>query len=210
MGYGLEQWNARLAERSDMATRLTHLTREAEFGVPLDVHSVLYKILRERTLYGSTTQTGFICGDTRAVCFQDAPLASICQNVYFEQKYARLNPTTKTRYRPLGLMFTKPYVFSAGGRPVFYERTDVAKRILPRDQWWRIVNLDLESHDRIVDWTHEREWRLPGDFRFELSEATVLLANKHSYDYFIKICELTGEGFHRQVAGIVVLDAILR
>ena len=50
------------------------------------------------------------------------------------------------------------------GRPVIYDKTISAKKYLPENEWWRIVNLDLSDEDRFIDWTHEREWRVPNDF----------------------------------------------
>ena len=41
---------------------------------------------------------------------------------------------------------------------------------------------------------HEREWRLKGDFEFELSQAVVLLSNTTSYKLFI---QNTDEKFYR-------------
>ena len=37
------------------------------------------------------------------------------------------------------------------------------KSILPSDEYWRIVNYDLSDNKYMVDWTHEWEWRVPGD-----------------------------------------------
>jgi hypothetical protein len=58
---------------------------------------------------------------------------------------------------------------------------------LTPDEWWRIVNFDLSNDDNIVDWTHEREWRLTGDaFQFDISKATIILPNSRIYKHFIK------------------------
>ena len=70
----------------------------------------------------------------------------------------------------------------------------VAKKILPEDEWWRIVNLNLDDKSNYIDWMHEREWRLKGDFEFELSQAVVLLSNTTSYKLFI---QNTDEKFYR-------------
>src|SRR5713226_7111825 len=157
MGYNKDIWKRRLAERNDLTSQLTHLTRAEE---DQDLIGVLMSILSKRRIYGSDSV--LIHGTTKAVCFQDAPLSGICQNVYFEQKYREEKPGAKRRYCGCGLMVEKLYVFSKGGRPVIYDRVADAKEFLPDDQWWRIVNLDFTTSDHIVDWTHEREWRLPG------------------------------------------------
>ena len=63
-------------------------------------------------------------------------------------------------------MFPKRYVYNAGGRPVIYEDAEVAERMLPdKRDWWRIVKFDLSNKKKVVDWTHEREWRVPGRIR---------------------------------------------
>lgn len=172
MGYNIDEWKARIAERSDMSTSLIHLTREKDDD---SVYNILYKILKSKKIIGSTTASGFICGNNTATCFQDVPLSSMCQNVYYEQKRIETGKDKKIRYRAIGLLFQKDYVFKKGGRPVLYDKTQDAKKYLPKDEWWRIVNMDFSDKDNIVDWSHEREWRLKGDFEFELEEATILV-----------------------------------
>lgn len=54
-------------------------------------------------------------------------------------------------------------MYKKGGRPVIYDQTIEAKKYLPESQHWRIVNFDLSNDDRLVDWTHEREWRVPDE-----------------------------------------------
>jgi hypothetical protein len=210
MTYDPKRWRQRLAERSDMSSQIVHLTREGELeGIPFDVFDVLMKILKDCRLIGSSTSSGFICGDRTAVCFQDVPLASLCQNVYYEQKYQDLNSSAKLRYRAIGLMFPKAYVYQKGGRPVVYDKTADAKNYLPRTEWWRIVNFDLNT-DNIIDWTHEREWRLPGDFDFELAQVTVLLVNESSYRTFVQKCRsYEDKDLLTEIKGIVVLNTIL-
>lgn len=167
------------------------------------------KILAEKKLVGSTTQSGFIVGNTPAVCFQDAPLSAIVQNVFFEQKKRESDPQYKIRYRAIGLLFPKEYAYRKGARPVIYDRTSEAKRYLPQDQWWRIVNLDLGSDRAIVDWSHEREWRFPGDFAFELEKASVLLINDAAYRWFIKKGRASDPTLIEKIGGIVNLAHVL-
>jgi hypothetical protein len=127
---------------------LVHLTRESEYG---DVFDVMHKIFVDQKLLGSTTDKGFICGDRKAVCFQDIPLYSVCQNVFYEQKQCEDDEKYKLRYRAIGLVFTKEYLFLKGARPVIYEQTDVAKQFLPANEWWRIVRLDLSNQECFID-----------------------------------------------------------
>jgi len=181
-------WIKRLAERSDLTTSLIHLTKPEinNHGKNLEVMDVIIKILNEKKLIGSTTQSGFICGNTPAVCFQDTPLYQLSQNIYYEQKMRQAKETTKVRYVGVGLMFSKIFVYQKGGRPVFYEQTENAKKLLPEQEHWRIVNYDLNDTERIIDWTHEREWRVKENFEFELKDVTIILINNKSVNAFIK------------------------
>lgn len=205
MGYTHEQWINRLSERSDLSTSVVHLTRKTNEQTLIDV---LLKILQDKKLVGSTTDSGFIVGSTPAVCFQDAPLNSIAQNIWFEQKYRKTNKSAKLRYLACGLSFKKPYAYNKGARPVIYEQTSVAKNFLPSKEWWRIVNYDLLDKASYVDWTHEREWRCPNNFHFALSETTVILPNKNAYKKFIEDCETQSLDFYKKVKGIVMMQAL--
>ena len=92
---------------------------------------------------------------------------------------------------------------------MIYEQKEVAKKILPKNEWWRIVTHDLSTPDAIIDWTHEREWRVRGDFEFTLDQVTVLLPNKDTYRRFIKRCGEEGnKGILEAVAGIVCLKQV--
>lgn len=208
MGYDVERWKNRMSQRSDMTGFLTHLTRAAldtNGKVTMDTTDVLLKILREQKINGSTTASGFIVGPDKAVCFQDAPLYGITQNVLHEQTQ-RKDLGGKIRYRASGLLFTKLDLFRAGARPVIYEKTEVAKEFLHKDEWYKIVNLDFSDNEKIIDWTHEREWRIKGDFYFNLSQATVLLPNKIAYKKFV---ENTDDTILSEIAGIVTMNNII-
>lgn len=185
-------WGKRIARRSDISMGLVHLTKGNE---ELCAFEVLMKILKEQRIIGSINQIvdgqqrGFICGSSPVVCFQDVPLHSLSENILFEQQIREDDKTLPVRYTAFGLRFDKRYVFKNGGRPVIYEKTDVAKKFLPQNEFWRIVRLDLEDEKYIVDWTHEREWRVKGDFEFELDKVEVLLSDEKSFGDFYAYCE---------------------
>lgn len=206
MGYKIETWSDRMAQRTDMSSQVVHLTRDRDDA---KLAQVMYEIVASKKLKGSSTKSGFICGKTPAVCFQDAPLVSVCQNVYYEQKYKKQNPAAKTRYKACGVSFSKPYAFKKGARPVIYDKTADAKNYLPEDQWWRIVNFDLGNNEALVDWTHEREWRAPGDFLFELSKATLLFVNEVTLRSFLKLCAENALDIMNEVEGIVTMRNLL-
>jgi len=208
MPYTKKDWKRRIAERNDMCTGLVHLTRESD--AKTDAIHVLLKVLLDRKLVGSSTDKGFICGPTRAVCFQDAPLYSVSQNVFYEQKRREEDKYYKLRYRAVGVAFSKDYLFRKGARPVIYEKTDVAKSFLPEVEWWRIVRLDLSDDNAFVDWTHEREWRMPSDLEFELNEVSIVCINNSMLKKLaFEFQEKTGKELRDEVKGIVTLSDVL-
>lgn len=209
MAYTAKVWNERVRSRIDIAGQIIHLTRSGIInGVKISALQRTIKILREKTLVGSTTASGFIVGATRAVCFQDAPLYSICQNIDFERLLVREEQSERVRYEPYGLMFPKPYAYNLGARPVFYERTEVAKEFLPPEQWWRIVSFDMSRSEAYVDWTHEREWRVPGDVHFDIAQATVVVPNSTSFRKFLEQGAQGGEDITKLVRTVVPLGSI--
>lgn len=208
MAYRRTDWIEKIARRSDLSSKLVHLTRSAVIDDrkvgPVDV---LTYILIDGRIAAST---GFIVGDIPATCFQDAPIYAVAQNLYAEQQYRKAVEDARVRYVGVGLMFDKVAVYQRGGRPVIYEDTERAKAMLPEDEWWRIVRFDLNDEDDMVDWTHEREWRVPGCFDFELDEVTVLLPNKFAFDQFVKNCEdyKRETDIIAQIRGIVSLGSV--
>ena len=146
--------------RADFGHALVHLTRERREFTSSDFlsqklsrvvspYDVLKEILASGTIRGSGNE-GYIKGSRRAVCFSEIPLASIHQ-------FAAPMPEPG-RYRYYGIALSKQTVFEAGGRPVIY-LPDAEGEWIPAEEKWRHVRFE---HGQ-VDFTHEREWRLPGD-----------------------------------------------
>jgi hypothetical protein len=207
MKYDIKAWRERVSQRSDISCFLTHLTKPQNInGVPHESVEVLIKILKERKLVGSTRESGFIVGTTPAVCFQEAPIHGIAQNVYYEEKLRLLEKHENKRYEGYGLSFLKPYVYNNGGRPVIYDRTDEAKKYLNKSEYWRIVNFDMSDENRIIDWTHEREWRVPNDFVFDLSQVYVLVPNSKAYRKFV---DLADQEILQQIRSISYIGIVL-
>jgi hypothetical protein len=204
-----EEWQKKRMERSDLSQYLIHLTR-AKNDKSLKALDVLFRILMDKKLIGSTTETGFIVGDNNpAVCFQDAPLFSVGQNIWYENNKRKNNPREKERYNAYGLIFTKKFIYKNGGRPVIYDKTEEAKEYIHKSQWWRIVNLDLSNSDNIIDWTHEREWRVPRDLNFDLNDVVVVLPNDDIYRQFMDVCLANKrEDIIKNINGIVNLSYI--
>lgn len=203
-------WVKRIKTRSDFSMRLIHLTKESEIdGIKYDAMDILIKILKEKCLIGSTTESGFICGSRQAVCFQDAPLYSVSQNIEYEKSLRKNGESNKIRYRGYGLLFEKTYIYQKGGRPVIYDKTTDAKSYLPKDQWWRIVNLDLSNDNNIIDWMHEREWRVPDNLEFELSKLAVIVPSHKKYKEFIERCrEIKDVDILLEIKSIINLGAL--
>jgi hypothetical protein len=75
-------------------------------------------------------------------------------------------------------------------------------------EYWRIVYFDLSDEDSFCDWTHEREWRIPGDFSFDLKKAIVVLSNHSAYRIFMKSCFSNQQQILKEILGIVNLSAV--
>lgn len=167
-----EMWKKRLGSRNDMVIRLTHLTRGLTDNQAFDI---LWKILQDKNLIGSG-KSGYIIGDRHAVCLQELPLSALVENLMFETMHGG-----KIRYSPFGIRFNKGTLYQKGARPVFYGDTEELKCILPKEEYWRIVSMNLLDPSNIVDWSHEREWRYPGNLEFEYSEIEIVVKNEIYY-----------------------------
>lgn len=199
------EWSNRYKNRNDISSRLTHLTKES---TERDAFQTLLKILDDKVINGSTTETGFIIGNKPAVCLQEAPLNAIAENWRYEKKLSE-EGNGKARYSGFGIRFCKSWIYKIGGRPVIYEKRDLMKELLPKEEHWRIVNYDLEDNQHIIDWSHEREWRVQGDIKFEYKCIEVLVQSNRYYQEFIKYC-IKNEKLEilQEINGIVVLDTI--
>jgi hypothetical protein len=147
--------------RSDFNHSLVHLTRERverlsahREGIArvVPAFDVLKEIISSGVIRASGNE-GFVKGTRRAVCLSEIPLSAVH---YFANPPSEANE--KGKYRFYGIAFSKRTIFDAGGRPVIY-LPDAEGTWIPADQKWRHVRYEIGS----VDFTHEREWRVPGD-----------------------------------------------
>ncbi|GGD07887.1 DUF2971 domain-containing protein [Pontibacillus salipaludis] len=206
MGVSFNDWKDRYTSRSDLSRFLVHLTKpNPEIGDEVDV---LLKILNDGHLKGSGKE-GFINGKNKAVCFQDVPLYSANQNILFEKELRRRKETGIKRYTATGIAIKREVVYNSGGRPVIYDDREEAMKYLPEEEYWRIVDLKLKSEDQIVDWMHEREWRVKGDFYFKekMAHVYILLGGKVRYRKFIKEAD---EEIIRKIGGITTMAPIIQ
>ncbi|MGH7839354.1 MAG: hypothetical protein ACREQC_16220 [Candidatus Binataceae bacterium] len=135
------------APKPPAAAVLTHFTRASRAGDALDN---LVTILRDGVIVGSSRM---VSGKKRAVCLFDVPIAELSR---------LLTRANRRRYQPFGLALDKRYAFARGARPVIYIPLAEARAILAGEELWRVVAIDL-GRTPAVDWTFEREWRVPGE-----------------------------------------------
>lgn len=193
-------WRKRISKRTDMAARITHLTRGDNSD---EAFENLWKILIDKKLIGSGT-TGFISGKRKAVCLQELPLSAIAENLMYEKALGG-----KIRYSPFGVRFHKGFIYRKGGRPVIYEDKDVMKSLLPEDEYWRIVDLKLVDIEAYVDWTHEREWRVPDELEFDYENIEVIVKSGKYYRRLVKRCiEEERTDILIGIHGIITLDSV--
>jgi len=100
-----------------------------------------------------------------AVCFTECPWASLLDHA--------------ARYSPYGIGFDKDHVFAAGGGPAYYVRADhwskqnwdhdVKTFVTPFWPAYRPAKLKGAEllGGKTIDFSHEREWRVPHDFKFD-------------------------------------------
>ena len=192
------EWREKISNRSDLVARLSHLTGRKASNDD-GAFEVLWKILTEKRLIASGAE-GFINGDIKAVCFQEVPLQAMAENVL----------RGNTHYFGFGLRVNRGFFYRRGGRPVFYGEVDHLKKILPATEYWRIVSMNLNDPDRIIDWTHEREWRPPGDFEFDWSEIEVIVKDHIYFEKFINRCfEKNQTDILKGIHGIIALDSVI-
>lgn len=200
-----KNWTKRFKYRVDLSSRVTHLTKG---GTDDEAFKNLINILEERCIRGSNTSSSFINGKIPAVCLQEAPLIAIAENLQYEEKL-RKEENHKIRYLGFGIRFQKHYIYQKNGRPVIYDDTNQAKEYLPESEWWRIVRLDLSDREHIIDWTHEREWRVPEKLLFDYSQCEIIVPSSKYYHKFVEYClEKNREDILLKIRGIVVMASV--
>jgi len=123
----------------------------------------------------------------KAVAFTECPFWSLIDHAQ--------------RYSSYGLGFTKAHLFAAGGGPAIYLRPDLHKKqgkfVHEGKPKWHGFHPDLyafvtpfmpdyaparirQDWDHpLADYTHEREWRVPHDFRFDLSDVQFVIVKSY-------------------------------
>jgi hypothetical protein len=169
-----------LKNRPDFSSYLAHFTSDRE---PLGLKDAnnpangfarliagqrLGSILRSQVIRASTMPWT----NRRAVCFTECPWSSLLDHA--------------NQYSPFGVGFEKPHVFAVEGGPVYYVRADHFEKqrwepdlytfVTPFWPEYRPRGINEPRHPgRTVDYSHEREWRVPHDFTFELNQVKFVI-----------------------------------
>jgi len=115
-----------------------------------------------------------------AVCFTECPWMSMIAHTQL--------------YSPYGVGFKKDFVYSRNGGPVYYIRPDHFKEQMESKKFekhiWPFLtpfvpkNAPKKMKDyfggKIIDYTHEREWRVPHDFPFEYNNIEFVVLKDYS------------------------------
>ncbi len=199
-------WRKRFKNRVDLSSRVTHLTKG---DTDDEAFKNLISILEEKCIIASKTGSNFINGDIPAVCLQEAPLIAIAENLQYEEKLREEDEKQRIRYLGFGIRFQKDFIYQKNGRPVIYDDTNQSKEYLHKSDWWRIVRLDLSDENRMIDWTHEREWRVPGELLFDYSHCEIIVPSPAYYHKFVEYClKNNREEILLEIQGIVVMASV--
>lgn len=201
-----KDWRKRFKNRVDLSSRVTHLTKG---DTDDEAFKNLISILEERCIRASKTGSNFINGDIPAVCLQEAPLIAIAENLQYEETLREEDEKQRIRYLGFGIRFQKDFIYQKNGRPVIYDDTNQTKEYLHKSDWWRIVRLDLSDENHMIDWTHEREWRVPGELLFDYSQCEIIVPSPVYYHKFVEYClENNREEILLEIQGIVVMASV--
>lgn len=180
--------------RPDFSNYLAHFTKDALFCVKegqhdsllayqnFDANRRLISILEERKIHASIMPWTH----ASAVCFTECPWTSLLSH-------------TKT-YSSYGIGFNKSFIYSRHGGPVFYIRPDHFKKQQARGSFdkhvWPFITPFAPSYRPkhmkgsyfpTVDYSQEREWRVPHDLPFEYSDIEfIILKDYHDMASFPK------------------------
>ncbi len=145
----------------------------AHFTSGHDAYDRLVSILADATIKAGTLPWT----NRPAVCLTECPWTSLID-------HAR-------RYSPYGVGFGKHHVFAAGGGPAFYVRADQFKKqqwdphlytfVTPFWPAYRPPSLRTDEYlgGKTVDYSHEREWRVPHDFKFDLARVAFVILDTY-------------------------------
>ena len=83
------------------------------------------------------------------------------------------------------------------------------KSLLPESEYWRIVDLNLSNKNSYVDWTHEREWRVPDELTFNYRNIEIIVKQGRYYRELVERCiDKKRTDILVGIHGIITLDSV--
>lgn len=169
--------------RPDLSNYLAHFTSErGPVSIKKDnptidltkgksAYEKLISILESKEIFASTLPWT----NRNAVCFTECPWSSLIDHSQIYSAY--------------GIGFSKSFIFATGGGPAFYVRKD----LWDKQQWaphiktfvtpfwpeYRTSAQRKEINFKTVDYSHEREWRVPHNLKFEYSDIEFIVVKRY-------------------------------
>lgn len=168
----VEVWKDIYSIRFDLSLILWHLTKpNTVSGETRTPFQIIKKILESRIIKGSNS---YVFGSENVVSFMDVPLYLLPQVIRAREEY---NENPSFTYDTYGIGIDKREVYLKGGRPIIYLDDKTRQAILKEEDYWRCVTFDLTEDNQagLIDWSHEREWRVKGDFKLEQPDKTIVI-----------------------------------
>ena len=154
MGLFREDWKELTESRNVGSLYLTHLIRGRSDE---EAYNTLLKILEKgflRASFSRRNNCDTVKGNQKVVCFQDTSFDAMQEIITGEKWLDR-----EQGYREFGIQMPKEIL-----------------ELIDESIYWRVVNLDLNIATwQYVDWTHEHEWRIPGDVMLESGDFRVIV-----------------------------------
>jgi hypothetical protein len=171
-------------DRPDFSIYLAHFTvSRRPFSTARDNPTLAFKgmkaidrlesILKSKKILASRLPWN----NKKAVCLTECPWGSLLAHA-------------KT-YSPYGVGFKKEFVFAKTGGPAFYVRPDLYEQQKWDDEVHKFVTPFWPEYrpealknfgamkNRTVDYSHEREWRVPTDLDFEYEDIAFIVLNDY-------------------------------
>ena len=162
----------------DMSNYVVHFTkggdREDDYGTMISIYAGC--VLKAKRRFGIGKDKTHAKIQQGAVCFSEIPAG----------QWQRIEERRGTKY---GLAFTKEFILSRGGGPIWYAWKDTPHWRTLQDMMasaerdadapiWRLTPMidapgEYGNHKYLFDW--EREWRHIGDMPFEPEDVAFLL-----------------------------------
>lgn len=188
--------------KPDYSNYLVHFTSDSvcvnnsnclsDYYKSMSAREKLISILETKTIYKSTMPWT----NTEAVCFTECPWSSFVEH--------------SKNYSSYGIGFTKKFIFGKHGAPAIYMRVDtfinekekgftnipeVVKFLVTPFQPIYTPSRMKRLRTNPVDYTHEREWRIPNNLRFDYKDVMfiVIKSNEDFISFPKELRQLIGD-----------------